>query len=154
MFNSMAYKPFLIKKLKEGSIVRDSMEWEILVKSFPFKLRPEMKEPSKRDWKDQNGDDEFILNTPVFKAYTMDVDFLFMGDFGNGNKKILDFIDYLTTDGEFSVYDSYTGIGRTHIRYASMKESAFRRREGNNDVISFSITFKVNDPVTQIKLTK
>lgn len=150
----MAYKPFLIKKLKEGSIVKDSAEWGILVQSFPFKLRPEMKEPSKRDWKDQNGDDELIPDTPVFKSYTMDVDFLFRGDCGAGNAKIGEFIDYLTTGGEFSIYDSYTGIGRTHIRYSSMKESAFRRREGDKDAISFSITFKVNDPVTQITLDK
>lgn len=150
----MAYKPFLIKKLKEGSIVKDSTEWGILVQSFPFKLRPEMKEPSKRDWKDKNGDDEFTPDHPVFKSYTIEVDFLFREEFGTGNKKIGEFIDYLTTDGAFSIYDSYTGIGRTNIRYASMKESAFKRRKGNKDVISFSVSFKVNDPVTQIILTK
>lgn len=150
----MAYKPFLIKKLKDGSTVKDSTEWGILVQSFPFKLRPEMKEPSKRDWKDQHGDDEFTPGSPVFKSYAMEVDFLFRGNYGTGNAKIGDFIDYLTIGGEFSIYDSYTGIGRTRIRYASMKESAFRRREGNNDAISFSVTFKVNDPVTQITLAK
>lgn len=150
----MAYKPFLIKKLKEGSIVRDSMEWGILVKSFPFKLRPEVKEPSKRDWKDQNGDDEFIPDKLVFKAYTMDVDFLFIGDFGAGNKKIGSFVDYLITGGEFSIYDTYTNVGRTHARYVSMKEEAFKRREHGRDFISFSVLFKVNDPVTQIMLTK
>lgn len=150
----MKYKPFLIHKLKEGSVVRDSTEWGILVKSFPFKLRPDVKEPAKRDWKDQNGDDEFIPSNAVFKAYTMDVDFLFIGDSGTGNQKIGEFIDYLTADGEFSVYDTYTKIGRTHVRYISMKEDAFKRRDQGRDFISFSISFKVNDPVTQITLVK
>lgn len=150
----MAYKPFLIKKLKEGSIVRDSAEWGILVKSFPFKLRPEVKEPAKRDWKDQNGDDEFIPDKLVFKAYTMEVDFLFIGNSGAGNKNMGDFIDYLTAGGEFSVYDTYTKIGRTHVRYISMKEEAFKRRDQGRDFVSFSVSFKVNDPVTQITLAK
>ncbi|MEG1685694.1 MAG: hypothetical protein RR319_07110 [Bacteroides sp.] len=149
----MAYKPFLIQKLKQGSIVRDSMEWGIAVKSFPFKLCSEMKEPSKRDWKDENGDDEFLPDSPVFKSYTIDVEFTYIGAKETGRKNVGDFVNYIINGGMFSIYDTYTGIGRTNVRYSSFKDDNIRLRE-DKDKVEFAIEFKVNDPITQIILIK
>jgi hypothetical protein len=67
-------------------------------------------------------------------------------------------LDYLTgRDGdgaEFMVYDTYTKIGRQHMRFVSVGEDIFHREIESGDVIVFSVTFKVNDPVTDITLSK
>lgn len=150
----MDYKPFLIQKLKANSPVRDSKEWGIWVKSIPFLIYPKLKEPAKRSWPDQNGDDEYLPDSPLFEAYTMNVDFVFIGQTGTANIQIKSFLDYLSRNGEFSIYDTYSAIGRTRVRYSSYSDKAFRRREGENDVVQFTVTLKVNDPITEIRLTK
>lgn len=42
----------------------------ILIKSFPFDIYPEMKDIPKNDWFDEDGDEEFVPDVPVFKALT------------------------------------------------------------------------------------
>lgn len=151
---SNTYKPFLVKKLKDGSVVRDSTEWNIMVKSFPFKVYPDMKDVPKRDWVDENGDDEFTPDEPFFKAYEMECEFLFKGSHGTANTQIHSFIDYLSKNGTNAIYDSYTKIGKTKVRYVSYNPEIFHRREDKDDLVVFKLTLKVNDPVTNITLTK
>ena len=50
--------------------------------------------------------------------------------------------------------DTYTKIGRQHMRFVSVGEDIFHRETESGDVIVFSVTFKVNDPVTDITLSK
>lgn len=150
----MEYKPFLVQKLKSNFLVRDSREWGIWVKSIPFLLYPKLKEPAKRSWPEQNGDDEYLPDSPVFEAYSMNVDFVFIGENSTANNQIKSFLNYLSKDGEFSIYDTYTGIGRTHVRYSSYSDKAFRRREKEKDIVQFTVTLKVNDPITDVKLSK
>lgn len=150
------YKPFLIKKLKEGSIVRDSSEWNIYVKHIPFQIAGEVKNVNTETWLDENGDDEFVPDTLLYKAYEMVCEFVFIGTHGTANAKINEFIAYLTKDSMFSIYDTYTKVGRTKVRLSKGVDdpSVMYRRDGENDVVVFSISLKVNDPTTEIKLTK
>lgn len=148
----MEYKPFLIQKLKSGSLIKDSRDWGIWIKHVPFALYPKMKEPAKRTWPDENGDDEYVLDNPTFEAYTSNVEFVFIGAHGEGNQQIRSFLNYLSRDGEFSIYDTYSQIGRTKVRYSGYSEKSFRRREYEKDIIEFSVTMKFNDPVTDIVL--
>lgn len=150
------YKPFLIKKLKEGSIVRDSSEWNIYVKHIPFQIAGEVKNVNTETWLDENGDDEFVPDTLLYKAYEMVCDFVFIGAHGTANAKINDFINYLSRDGMFSIYDTYTKIGRTNVRLSKGVDnpSVMYRKDGENDIVVFSVSLKVNDPITQITLTK
>lgn len=150
------YKPFLIKKLKEGSTVRDSSEWNIYVKHIPFQIAGDVKNINTETWLDENGDDEFVPETLLFKAYEMNCDFVFIGEHGTANTKIGEFLIYITNGGMFSIYDTYTNIGRTNIRLVKGEDDpkVFYRRDGKDDVVVFSIKLKVNDPTTQITLTK
>lgn len=150
------YKPFLIKKLKEGSIVRDSSEWNIYVKHIPFQIAGEVKNVNTETWLDESGDDEFVPDTLLYKAYEMVCEFVFIGTHGTANAKINEFIAYLTKDSMFSIYDTYTKVGRTKVRLSKGVDdpSVMYRRDGENDVVVFSISLKVNDPTTEIKLTK
>lgn len=149
------YKPFLIKKLKEGSSVIDSSKWNIYVKHVPFQIAGEVKNVNTETWFDENGDDEFVPNSLLYKAYEMVCEFVFIGTHGTANAKINEFISYLTKDGVFSIYDTYTNIGRTNVRLSKGVDnpSVMYRKDGENDIVVFSVSLKVNDPITEIKLT-
>ena len=77
----------------------------------------------------------------------------------SANEKILTFLEYLTgrdgTGSEFSVYDARTRIGRQHVRYEKFSpDGEIVRDEHEGDVMVFKVSFKVNDPVTNIVLSK
>ena len=154
-------KPYAIyfKKMKDDALVVDTLDnWGIVCKDFPFKLYGEAKELPSHDWKDEDGDDEYIPDVLPIAAYEMEVEFAYKGDMFTANSNIKGFLDYLTGregDGaEFMCYDTYTKIGRQHMRFVSVGEDIFHRETESGDVIVFSVTFKVNDPVTDITLSK
>lgn len=153
-FENMEYKPFLIQKLKSNSPVRDSLEWNIYIKSIPFKVFPDMKDIPSRSWADQNGDDEFIPDNPVFKSYSIEVEFVYKGNEGTASSSIRSFLSYLSNDGMFSIYDSYTKVGRTNVRYESYSEDYYSSKKGGEDIVVFSVSLKINDPITEITLSK
>lgn len=150
---AILYKPFLIQKLSDEAPVRDSKEWNIWIKSVTFKVFPDLKDVSTRDWMDQQGDDEFLPNIPVYKAYKIECEFVFKGLYETANTQIKSFLKYLAEGGFFKFYDTYTKIGRTNIRYDSYDNDALYRREGQDDIVLFKVTLKVNDPITDITLT-
>lgn len=158
-------KPYAIyfKKMKDDALVVDTLDnWGIVCKNFPFKLYGEAKELPSHDWKDEDGDDEYIPDVLPIAAYEMEVEFAYKGDMFTANSNIKGFLDYLTGregDGaEFMCYDTFTRIGRQKMRFVSVSEDIFHRDQNNSeygcDVIVFSVTFKVNDPVTEITLSK
>lgn len=154
-------KPYaiLFKKMNDNASVVDTLDnWGIVCKEFPFKLYGEAKELPSHDWKDEDGEDEYVPNELKLASYEIDVEFAYKGSTGTANKKIKDFLDYLTgrggTGAELSVYDTYTRIGRQHVRFVSVEDDVFLRQEESGDVIVFVVTFKVNDPVTEITLSK
>ncbi len=148
------YKPLLIAKTKNSSVVRDSNEWNCLVKSVPFILKPEIKDLPATDWKDQNGKDVYVPDTLTFKEYDIDIEFLFIGEHGTGNTQIKEFIEFLCTGGANILYDSYTKIGRQNVVYKKYDEDSLYRRDGENDIIIFKLNFTVYDPITEVELTK
>lgn len=146
------YKSFLLKKDGEA-VVKDSFaEWGIMVQSIPFLLVPEMKELPSTDWPDEDGDDEYVPSVTHFKAYSMDISFVYIGNYETANEKIRAFWNYVK-QGTFQFYDQYTSVGRSGVRYVSFSPKAFRRRNNSGDTVEFSMTFKVNDPVENIILT-
>lgn len=154
-------RPYAIyfKKMKSDALVVDSLDnWGIVCKEFPFKLYGEAKELPSHDWKGMDGNDEYIPSKLPVAAYDVKVEFAYKGVMDSANANVKGFLDYLTgRDGsgaELMVYDTYTKIGRQHIRYMNVKEDVFHRQEESGDVVVFIVTFKVNDPVTDIELSK
>jgi len=154
-------KPYAIyfKKMTENASVVDTFNnWNIVCKDFPFQLYGEAKELANHDWKDEDGDDEYIPSILPIASYEIDVEFAYKGDMGTANSKIRSFLDYLTgrdgTGSEMQVYDTYTKIGRQRIRYVSVEDDMFFRQEDSGDIIVFVVKFKVNDPVTDITLAR
>lgn len=154
-------KPYaiLFKKMKSDALVVDPFDdWGIVCKDFPFKLYGEAKELPSQDWHDEHGDDEYIPSELRISAYEIDVEFVYKGDMNTANTNIMAFLDYLTgkggTGAELMVYDTYTRIGRQGVRYVSVDDDIFWRQEEGGDVVVFVVTFKVNDPTTDITLSK
>lgn len=152
-------KPYAIffKKMSDDALAVDTFDrWGIVCKEFPFKLYGEAKELPSHDWKDEDGDDEYVPDELKIASYEMDVEFVYKGEMNTANTNIKDFLDYLTgrggTGAELMVYDTYTKIGRQHVRFVKVDDDVFWRSEGNEDVVVFVVTFKVNDPVTDITL--
>ena len=84
----------------------------------------------------------------------MDVKFCCKGDKYSSNEKIKKFINYLTgLDGsgaEMKMYCTWTKIGRKSIRFDKLNDKAELVRDDDGDILVFTITFKVNDPVTDV----
>lgn len=152
----MKYEKVYIQKIGTGSPVKETIaDFDIYCADMPFKLFVEAKAPSKRDWYDEHGDDEYIPNGGLkLKAYTMDVRFCCKGDKYSSNEKIKKFINYLTgLDGsgaEMKMYCTWTKIGRKGIRFDKLNDKAELLRDEDGDTLVFTITFKVNDPITDI----
>lgn len=152
----MKYEKVYIQKIGTGSPVKETIaDFDIYCADMPFKLFVEAKAPSKRDWFDEHGDDEYIPNGGLkLKAYTMDVRFCCKGDKYSSNAKIKKFINYLSgLDGsgaEMKMYCTWTKIGRKGIRFDKLNDKAELLRDEDGDTLVFTITFKVNDPITDI----
>lgn len=152
----MEYYKFYIQKESAGSTVIDTVErfgmYEVQSKFYGGR---EVKEPAKREWRDEDGDDEFIPSTPVFKAQEMEVRFAYKGTMSSANGKLEGFIKYLSDGGTMKIYDSYNGIGRQNVRFVSVPDDAELVRDSvDGDILVFTVKFKVNDPVTNITLSK
>lgn len=162
------YKRFLVQKdnayLNDGvtvndTTVHDSDEWNIRIMDAPFKVKGELKDVPSNDWHDENGLETFLPDTPAIKAYDMTVTFVFKGAKGTAAKKIKSFLDYLSNGGSFKLYVERHKIGRQHVRYDSYDPSAEYiddddENVNGEDIIKFKVKLKVDDPETEIVLTK
>lgn len=150
-----------IKKSKQGSLVREiTKDFNIYCQSIPFKMFGESKELASNNWNDENGLDVYIPDTIRMSSYDLEVKFVFKGRLSDASSAIKTFIGYLTgKDGSgasLSIYDPYYKIGRKDICYKSAADEAELKeyKEGNEKMalVEFSVTFQVNDPVTDVVL--
>ena len=155
----MKYDKVSIQKMKEGATVKETVaDFDIYCSDIPFRMFVEAKDPSKRDWMDEHGDDEYIPDSGLkLKAYTMDVTFCCKGDKFSSNAKIQKFVRYLTgmdgTGAVMMMYCTWTKIGRKGIRFDKLNDKAELVRDNDGDTLVFTITFKVNDPVSDVSPT-
>lgn len=150
----MQYYKVLMQRETAGAAVTDTISaFGMYCMDIPFMMATKAKEPSKREWKDEDGDDEYIpVEGLKMSAYEMSVKFGMKGNKDTANKNLKAFLDYLR-GGTMKLYCDYTKIGRQNVRFVSIGEDATLVRDANGDLLITKITFKVNDPVTDITLT-
>lgn len=156
--NIQDYKPFYIQTESDASAKDTAAEWGLVAKTNPYPAMPEPKEPYSNNFYDENGDDEYTAEIR-YQSFTFQVEF-FVKAFADGNTHAVEvlrkqqqaFFNHIK-NGEFKVYDAYTGLGRQKVRYAGYEESdgGFKAR-GDWARLIFSVTFKVNDPITATRL--
>lgn len=151
------YQPFLIQKDEENAYAVDTTTWGLVAKSNPFPLLPTPKEPYKNEWLDEEGNDEYVAEMH-YESFEFDVEFYIKTKGENSEATLRSQIDGFfghIKSGNLLIYDSYTGLGRKDVRYAGYSEGSFKRKMDGSDKWSraiFTITFKVNDPITRIVL--
>lgn len=151
-------KDVLIQKANgDDTSVRSLQVWGIVATDLPFKIVGEIKDIPKNDWFDEDGDDEFIPDTPVYKAYEMEAKFFMEAPTMKAlMDNIRNFITFIATNGCFSMYNPNTGVGRQNIRYVSHSDEAKYNKVNTSVGIKytseFSLKLKVNNPNTNITL--
>jgi hypothetical protein len=136
--------------------------WGIFCKEIPFKIMDKVKEPAKRSWYDEHGDDEYIPSEGLYvDSYSMKVEFgckLITGDDANVYGITVDdvrvnvgnFLEWLRSAGMMKMYSSYTRIGRQNVRLVSINDKAWN--SGDGEWLIFEVEFKVCDPVTDVSI--
>ena len=147
------YKPFYIQTDADGSAI-DTTEWGLVAKSSPYPILPTPKELYKNDWLDENGDDEYNA-VMAYESFEFEVAFYVKTIGADAEKTLISQIEGFFSKikaGEFKIFDSYTGLGRRGVRYAGYSEESFKKSTNWARSI-FTVTFKVNDPITRITLS-
>lgn len=162
------YKKFLIQQqtfdgstyTNVGDVVDTQAIYNVVCQDCPFKHLPETKDLAKRDWFDEDGEDVYIPSDGLkFKAYDMDVKFLYVGSESDMSQDIKGFINFLygkNTNGSplMSIYDEYTKTGRRGVHVKSVGNDLLYYSDVSSGVIaSFRVVFRVTDPVTSITLS-
>lgn len=152
---AMDYYRIYMQQESEGAEIIDTIDsFGLYCVDIPFKIADVVKDVVSRDWHDEDGIDEYIPKDGLkMSAYDMDVKFGFKGDKFAANESISAFIDYLKS-GYIKLYCNYTKIGRQHVRLVKLNDSAELVRNDDGDILVFSVTFKVCDPLTNISLSK
>lgn len=181
-FNRPRWQNFFLQRMGTdggGSaypVLESVSDFGVWCKEIPFKLVEGVKEPAKRTWNDEHGDDEYIPSTGLWlSAYEMEVEFgckhvcnpFCIGRTDNIDdvrEAVGDFIEYLRGAGMMRLYSSWTRIGRQDVRFVSVSDDAhwepyqFSVMRGGRVVprkeefAVFKVRFKVNDPVTDVTL--
>lgn len=152
------WQNFFLQKMGSGSNpVKESVAaWGIYCKDIPFKIFDKVKEPAKRTWYDEHGDDEYIPSTGLYlEAYTMKVEFgcKKTKTITDVRKKVGEFLEYLRSSGHMKMYSSYTRIGRQNVRLESVSDNAKWKTDDEGEFLIFEVTLNVADPKTDIKMT-
>lgn len=140
-----------------GSVVDILSTYKVVCQEFPFKILPEAKELASRDWNDEDGLDVYYPTTRRMKEYETDVDFLYVGTENAIREDLKNFINFLygrdngAVGVSLAVYNEYTGIGRKDVVVTKVSDDVYYGDDNDTDAIAkFSVTFKVNDPVTDV----
>lgn len=147
------YKGILFQK-GEG-IVYNSSHWGCFVVESPYIPVPTTpKNISSQSWFDEHGDDEYIPDTIYYEPVEATVKFVFKGTVAEAKTQITAFISYLQ-GGEFKFYDEFYKVGRQHVRLLNFSDEAqfvYSDISTERGCATFSVVFKINDPVTDITL--
>jgi len=118
--------------------------FSVALSSMPFSVTAEYKDLPSHDWGDQHGLDVYRPSTPIFKAKTLDLDFVFIGASNSANRGLYSFFEYIA-GGEFNIFDDFTGIG-FRCAYKGIKEDGLYRKE--EDVLEFTLTVDIDNPLS------
>ena len=159
----MHYYKILIQKESDAgeqeAAVNDTVaDFGVWCQEMPFDVGMDVKEPTVRDWKDEDGEDSYTGGGLFVSAYDMSVKWVAKGAPGTVREKVRAFVAYLSgRDGsgvKMKLYSEWSGAGRRHVRLKKVGDSAKIDRCGDIEVVSFDTTLRVEDPVTEIALKK
>ena len=149
------YLPFLIKVGQPGAY-SESMTYDppfdtksdfnLWIKSAPYVISPNIKNPTSQSWLDQDGDDVYLSPDGVkHSAYDFICSFVYDENDNLANENISAFIERIK--GKWlKVYDSYTNTCRKGVYMVSADPPESFKRRGTRDLVIFKVKFKCNIP--------
>ena len=125
------YKPFYIQVVSGGvKVCHDTTEWGLVARTNPYPALPNPKDPYRNEWPGEDGDDEYTAQMH-YEAFEMQVGF-YVKCFNSGTVKAsevlrlqLDSFFSAVRQGEFDIYDTYTGLGYRKARYAGYDDPEY-----------------------------
>lgn len=147
-----SYKGILFQRGDEA--VRNSSEWGCYVMQSPYiPCASKPKNITSQSWYDENGDDEFIPSVLYYEPIEATIEFVYKGTVAQAKTQIIAFISYLQ-GGEFKFYDEFyqKGYGATRVLNFSDANFVYDGVSEDTGVATFTVEFKINDPVTDIVL--
>ena len=163
--NGLTRSSLLIQKMVTNApTVNIYKQWNIVCTNMPLP-KYEVKDIPVHDFNDENGDDAYIPSFMPLKAYDIVMEFAYKGSLDNCyNDIFLGFFAYLLgsapanydydtiTEGGFKIYDRFNKIGRQKV-YVKLFDPENVVHINDGDHLTFKLTFRVTDPVTDITLT-
>lgn len=152
---------FLIK-IGDGAVTDVFQAYGMVLEDMPSIIPLTPKNIYSHSWTDEDGDDEYIPEN--IKYESVECDFTFGCSSTDSKNTVFDklnaFIAWLQS-GTFSFYCEYSGIGRQDVRLSELQDDAkyskhTLRRNGidmTEEVLSFTVTFKINNPKTDVSLS-
>ena len=149
-----------------GDVVDTYDRFKVVCQELPFKYIPETKDLPQRDWYDEDGVDVYFpIDGIKFKAYDIEVKFLYVGKETDMAADIKEFVDFMTgrtnivsgatTSGTKNVslifFDEYTSTGKRGAYVSSISDELFYYTDKSIDAIClFSLNMKIIDPVYEV----
>ena len=152
------YRSFYIQ-FATGNALDVLTTFSVVVKTHDYPMAYKVKEPYKNQWKDENGDDEYIgTNGLYIEAFTFKLECAMFAKGVSMDTAIADLNEGIRafravlSNGFFKTYDSWTGFGFKDVRLSEFPDpgqDAYDVVDGMARVI-FNVSLKVNDPVTHM----
>ena len=154
------YKPFYIQ-FATGEAKNIMTDYSVVIKAHDYPSAFKAKEPYKNQWKDEHGDEEYIASTGLYmEAFTFKLECAMFARNTTEAGAIADLktgmraFQNALKGGFFKTYDEWTGFGFQNVRlveFPTPSESSYSSWKEATRII-FSVTLKVNDPVTLMKM--
>lgn len=153
---------FLIKIGDDGAVTDVFQSYGMVLEDMPSVIPLVPKNIYSHSWPDEDGDDEYVPEVIRYEA--VEAEFTFGCRSYSADSTVFDmlsaFIAFLQS-GTFSFYGERSGIGRQNVRFAELHDDArysrhTLRRNGadvTEEILSFTVTLKINDPKTEITLS-
>lgn len=143
-----------IGKADSEGVVKDSLaDFGMACGEIPFLAQIEAKDLGTLDCPGENGERSFFPDRLSFKAYDIDVPFLYYGKLGEVYDNYKRFRDYLSgydgTGSELIIFAPWCGIGRSEVNVSAIKDLRYHRDE-DTDYLGFAVTFHIANPIGDV----
>lgn len=112
------------------------------------------KEMVSQTWPGENGEDTYFPSSLSFEAFDWEVKMATKSDLQHSVKSnFADLVNYLKASSPFKIYSSFLGDGRQGCYLTEVTDIEFSKDVDNNDIMEFTMKFRITDPLTSITLS-
>ena len=154
------YAPFYMQKVTDSAATDIQQTYGVTIKQHDYPMQLAVKEPYKNEWKDEDGDDEY-LGKIFFEAKEISYDCVILVEKSTSDaartelRTLVDNFQRFVASGELLTFDSYTKFGFTGVRlieFSQISEGNFKELDGKGRVI-FTMRLKVDNPLSETELS-